>query len=171
MIEDEPICLEGVSEHSSQSTRKWRGNSVLSFEPTNWCPDVLYVRELLRWLAHHDQFHFALNNALNESVWIVRCGFSRLVLCIYTVSTDIWLVTVEYFEEYKSLPNQTGLHEILFNLGANASYFSALSGDFPTNKAIHFLTYRARKNGSYVVVWWNSFLLFLNSSAWPCLGP
>ena len=30
--------------------------------------------------------------------------------------------------------------------------------------------YRGRKNGLYVV-WWNSFLLFLDPSAWPCLGP
>ena len=60
------------------------------------------------------------------------------VVC--TLCQQIYGVTVEYFEEYKSLPNQTGLHEILFNLGANASYFSALPGDFPKNKAIHFLS-------------------------------
>ena len=55
------------------------------------------------------------------------------------MSTDIWLVTEEYFEEYKSLPNQTGLHEILFNLGANTSYFSALSGDFSNKQGDSFL--------------------------------
>ena len=63
---------------------------------------------------------------------------------MYTVSTDIWLVTVEYFEEYKSLPNQTGLHEILFNLGANASYFCTLWGFFQQTR--RFISYRTFGN-------------------------